>query len=240
MGTAKRQHEVPVITDRYEALQGHKSSSSTTNHHPAVTSQPGGKTIPAGKSPTSNFTLTTPATHYYIPPYPLKPPYTASITMTTQEPPGTPWHADFPAPKTENPAWFPRETLLDWMKEGKKKSGVDFLLVDLRRTDFEGGTIRGSLNLPAQSLYPTLPTLFALVRSAGVKDVVFYCGSSQGRGTRGAGWFADYLRDQGVSDGEVKSWRLEGGIKGWVKAGEEYTRLVDGFDRGVWEKAGIL
>ncbi|KAL2820879.1 Rhodanese-like domain-containing protein [Aspergillus cavernicola] len=146
-----------------------------------------------------------------------------------------PWHASYPSPKTTNPASLPRETILHWLKQGKIP-GVDFLLVDLRRTDFEGGSITGSLNLPAQSLYPTLKTLFALVRSASVRDVVFYCGSSQGRGTRAAGWFADYLQDQGVSEGEVKSWKLEGGIKGWVKAGDQYTALVDGYDKGAWEK----
>jgi arsenical-resistance protein 2 len=88
----------------------------------------------------------------------------------------TPWHAAFPSPRTTNPASLPRSTVLQWLKEGTKVPGADFLLVDLRRTDFEGGTIRGSLNLPAQSLYPTLGTLYSLVRKAGVRDVIFYCG----------------------------------------------------------------
>ncbi|KAL4860549.1 hypothetical protein BDV12DRAFT_209202 [Aspergillus spectabilis] len=152
--------------------------------------------------------------------------------------PETPWHASFPTPLTTTPASLPRETLLEWLQPGpqSRTPGSDFLLVDLRRIDFEGGMIRGSLNLPAQSLYPTLGTLFSIVRSAGVRDVVFYCGSSAGRGTRAAGWFADYLVEKGVSEGEVKSWKLEGGIKGWVKAGEEYTDLVYGYDKAFWEK----
>lgn len=29
---------------------------------------------------------------------------------------------------------------------------------------------------------------------------------------------------------------LEGGIKGWASGGEEYTRLMDGFDAVVWER----
>jgi arsenical-resistance protein 2 len=61
-------------------------------------------------------------------------------------------------------------------------------------------------------------------------------GSSQGRGTRAAGWFADYLRQQGVEERETKSWKLEGGIKGWVRDGEEYTALMEGYDKAVWEK----
>lgn len=40
----------------------------------------------------------------------------------------------------------------------------------------QGGTIRGSLNLPAQSLYPTIPTLYSLLSNSGVKHVVWYCG----------------------------------------------------------------
>ncbi|KAL4749182.1 hypothetical protein BDW72DRAFT_214312 [Aspergillus terricola var. indicus] len=148
-----------------------------------------------------------------------------------------PWHAAFPSPQTTDPASLPRPTLLQWLQPGSNRTpGTDFLLVDLRRTDFEGGTIKGSLNLPAQSLYPTLPTLFRLVRSAGVKDVIFYCGSSQGRGTRAAGWFADYLRQQGVEESETKSWKLEGGIKGWARDGEDYTALMEGYDRAVWDK----
>ncbi|KAL3463929.1 Rhodanese-like domain-containing protein [Aspergillus heterothallicus] len=153
--------------------------------------------------------------------------------MSTEE---IPWHAAFPAPRTTNPPALPRETVLQWLTEGTKTPGADFLLVDLRRTDFEGGSIKGSLNLPAQSLYPTLPTLYSLVKKAGVRDVAFYCGSSAGRGTRAAGWFADYLAEKGVADGDVKSWKLEGGIKGWVGAGEEYTKLMDGFDEKVWKK----
>ncbi|KAL4803441.1 Rhodanese-like domain-containing protein [Aspergillus unguis] len=152
--------------------------------------------------------------------------------MSTEQP----WHASFPSPRTTDPASLPAETVLRWLQEGTRKPGSDFLLIDLRRNDHEGGTIKGSLNLPAQSLYPSLPTLFKLVKGAGVRDVAFYCGSSQGRGTRAAGWFADYLADQGVAESEVKSWKLEGGIKGWVKGGEEYTRLMDGFEKGHWEK----
>lgn len=146
-----------------------------------------------------------------------------------------PWHASFPNPRTPDPPALPRATLLQWFQQGTKTPGSDFLLVDLRRTDLEGGTIRGSLNLPAQSLYPTLSTLYNLVRAAGVTDVVFYCGSCGGRGTRAAGWFADYLADQGA-ESEVRSWKLEGGIKGWVNEGGEYTGLMEGFDGAVWAK----
>ncbi|KAJ6167921.1 hypothetical protein N7497_000764 [Penicillium chrysogenum] len=126
-----------------------------------------------------------------------------------------------------------REELVQWIRDGKQ-AGKDFILVDLRRTDYEGGTIQGSLNLPAQSLYPTIPTLYSLVSNSSVKYVIWYCGSSAGRGTRAAGWFADYLEDQ--QDTEVKSLVLSGGIKGWAAAGPEYTSLMTEYDASVWTK----
>lgn len=59
-------------------------------------------------------------------------------------------------------------------------------------------------------------------------------GSSQGRGTRAANWFADYLKEQ--RDGEMKSLVLEGGIKGWAAAGHDYTQLMDEYDKSTWTK----
>ncbi|KFA81523.1 hypothetical protein S40288_09045 [Stachybotrys chartarum IBT 40288] len=96
----------------------------------------------------------------------------------------------------------------------------------------QGGTIRASINLPAQSLYPSIPTVYSMFRAAGVRTVVWYCMSSRGRGTRAAGWFSDYIADQG--NAEMKSIVLQGGIKGWVAAGEEYTAYMDEYDPAQW------
>jgi arsenical-resistance protein 2 len=63
---------------------------------------------------------------------------------------------------------------------------------------------------------------------------IFLAGSSAGRGTRAAGWFADYLKEK--NDTEIKSLVLAGGIKGWAAAGTEYTALMDGYDASVWTK----
>lgn len=51
-----------------------------------------------------------------------------------------------------------------------------------------------------------------------------------------AGWLQDIIDEKG--DKSVKSVVLEGGIKGWVKAGEEYRALVVGYNAEVWEGAG--
>ncbi|KIW14945.1 hypothetical protein PV08_07732 [Exophiala spinifera] len=177
---------------------------------------------------------------------------TTTQTSTEKDAKEQPWHAFFPAPRTTHPKVVKREDVLAMLKSGTTdRPGRDFLLVDVRRNDHEGGTIRSSLNLPAQSLYHGIPTLYALATAASVPLVVFYCGSCNGRGPRAAGWFADYIDDQArtrtqdSTDGEtapqvqqvqMQSAILEGGIKGWVAGGEEYVKLVDGFEREVWEK----
>ncbi|KAF1991955.1 hypothetical protein K402DRAFT_416454 [Aulographum hederae CBS 113979] len=92
-----------------------------------------------------------------------------------------------------------------------------------------GGTIRGSLNLPAQSLYPSLPMLYTVVKAANIPKVIWYCGSSRGSGNRAAGWFQDLLTEKGDNN-NIASLVLVGGIAGWIKGGAEYTTLVDEYD----------
>ncbi|EFW17839.1 hypothetical protein D8B26_004824 [Coccidioides posadasii str. Silveira] len=147
----------------------------------------------------------------------------------------TPWYAAFPAPKLKADV-ISRTEILKWLPN--KPATLDFVLVDVRRADHEGGTISGSLNLPAQSFYPSLPTVYSILKQANVKKVIFYCGSSKGRGTRAGGWLADYLAEHDSAG--MQSLVLEGGIKGWVTAGEEYVKYVDGYDEAVWKKLGVL
>ncbi|KIY02786.1 uncharacterized protein Z520_01251 [Fonsecaea multimorphosa CBS 102226] len=157
--------------------------------------------------------------------------------MTTTAPASQdekPWHAHFPAPRETDPKAITREDLLERFRQGQS-GGRDFVLVDLRRNDHAGGTIKHSINLPAQTLYFSLATLYELCAAAHVPLVIFYCGSSRGRGTRAAGWLADYIADQ-KGRAQLESVILEGGIKGWVSGGEEYTRWMDGFEAEAWKK----
>jgi arsenical-resistance protein 2 len=58
-------------------------------------------------------------------------------------------------------------------------------------------------------------------------------GSSKGRGTRAAGWFADYLKEK--QDTTMESSILEGGVKNWATYGEKYTKLMDEYDAAAWK-----
>lgn len=85
-----------------------------------------------------------------------------------------PWYAAFPEPVSPT-VYLPREEFYGLLTS--KISGKDYVLVDLRRNDHTGGTIRGSINLPAQTLYPSIPSLYTVFKAAGVNQVIFYCGA---------------------------------------------------------------
>ncbi|THW66526.1 hypothetical protein D6D19_09317 [Aureobasidium pullulans] len=153
----------------------------------------------------------------------------AEATLATD----VPWYAGYPEARS-SPATITRSDLLNMIEAGKKP-GVDYILIDLRRTDHEGGTISGSINLPAQSLYPTIPTLYATFRAARIPKIIWYCGSSRGRGTRAAAWFADYLDDRHEDQVLMESIVLLEGIKGWATAGDEYNAKMQEYDAGVWK-----
>ncbi|KAF2869424.1 hypothetical protein BDV95DRAFT_498187 [Massariosphaeria phaeospora] len=124
----------------------------------------------------------------------------------------------FPPPHSTAPT-LPRSTALSTL------SSPSLLLVDVRRTDYEGGTIKGSINLPAQSFYLNRAVLYELCKRAGVQRVAFYCG-----------WFADYISEQGDSDTQLQSLTLGGGIKGWVQAGEAYIQQMEAYDAEYWKQ----
>ncbi|EHK40254.1 hypothetical protein TRIATDRAFT_80524 [Trichoderma atroviride IMI 206040] len=119
---------------------------------------------------------------------------------------------------------------IERVKAAGQRAHKDFLLVDVRRTDWEGGTVATSVNFPAQSFYQTRGAVYQLCKQAGIKRVIFYCGSCGTRGPKCAGWFQEYL--DSVGEAEMKAVILRGGVKGWQKT---YNgQLMDYYDPGAW------
>ncbi|KAB5589539.1 Arsenite transporter [Ceratobasidium theobromae] len=118
------------------------------------------------------------------------------------------WHDIYPTPPFDTPR-ITAESLSEMVAQ--KVAGIDFVVVDVRRTDFESMVIRGAINLPAHSFYPTLLTVTALL--SRIPNVIFHCNSctETGRGPRVAGWYAEQLKTLGITTS--KAWVLEGGIK---------------------------
>jgi arsenical-resistance protein 2 len=83
----------------------------------------------------------------------------------------------FPPPQTVAPR-INKEQLLRQFAVLGDILNAGTLMVDLRRNDFEGGTIHGSLNLPAETFPLNIPTLYRLCVGDGfavMSRVVFYC-----------------------------------------------------------------
>jgi arsenical-resistance protein 2 len=113
--------------------------------------------------------------------------------MTTSQPgksDAAPWHKAYPEPSTKSPEQLSRDELLGWIHHGKQ-AGKDFLVVDVRKLDhtvsfpfdnylclltLKGGFLRGSLNLPVESLYPSLSTIYNMCKNSSVDTVIWYCG----------------------------------------------------------------
>ena len=59
-----------------------------------------------------------------------------------------PWHVAFPEPKMTAEVMPQRRAMMILSMKI-----ASMLIVDVRRTDYEGGAIRGSLNIPAQGFW---------------------------------------------------------------------------------------
>jgi hypothetical protein len=80
---------------------------------------------------------------------------TAKQPVAANEEQPKPWHAAYPASRNAA-SWVTRQTLLSWMKKGKV-AGKDFVLVDLRRTDFEVNLLpRAILIFGCRQIFPPL------------------------------------------------------------------------------------
>ncbi|GAA5977830.1 hypothetical protein JCM11641_006085 [Rhodosporidiobolus odoratus] len=141
------------------------------------------------------------------------------ITQTEQQD-ERPWHAAFPSPKAS-----PSNNMVNSISAQELRAKMDkqreatrngWIVVDVRRTDFEDAFIKGAINLPAHSFYPTLPSLLPILSRYPL--VIFHCQSSSGRGPRCAGWYQDALDAAGLSKDISRAVVLTGGIKDWVAA----------------------
>ncbi|KYK57471.1 Rhodanese-like protein [Drechmeria coniospora] len=150
------------------------------------------------------------------------------------EPSSVPWWAAFPEPKANCHSLEAAD--VKQLIESHASLGANgdrgFLLVDVRRTDWEGGTVTTSINLPAHTLYQTRPVVYQLCKQAGIKTIIFYCGSSNGRGPRCAGWMQDYLNE--VGEASMTAAILKGGIKGWQRV--YGGQMMDAYDKKFWQQ----
>ncbi|TFK49982.1 NAD(P)-binding protein [Heliocybe sulcata] len=129
------------------------------------------------------------------------------------------WWDAFPTAPSGIPQ-ISAEEVANLMKKGCP--GQDFAVIDVRRDDHKGGHVKGSHQWPAQTFYNDLPEF---INTFGrTSKVIFYCGSSTGRGPRCAGWYQGRLQELGLSSSAALV--LEGGFKGWKELYGEQRDLT--------------
>ncbi|CAG7849864.1 SubName: Full=Uncharacterized protein {ECO:0000313/EMBL:CCA73726.1} [Serendipita indica DSM 11827] len=129
----------------------------------------------------------------------------------------------YPTPRLDTQRISP-EKLAELVKT--KVAGRDYLVVDVRRTDFENVFIKGALNLPVDSFYPTKETVTKIL--SPIPTVVFHCKSctETGRGPRAAGWYREELAKQGIDETQSCALVLDGGITAFAERYGDDESLV--------------
>lgn len=138
-----------------------------------------------------------------------------------QSPHPTHWYDVYPTVLSSPPEITPTE-LVGILRDPTKRAGLDYIVVDVRRTDFTESAIPFAVNFPAQSFHPLLDGIVATLGQ--IPMVVFYCNSSRGRGPRCAGWYQDALNQRGIE--ASRAYVLDGGIKGWTRNFPDYVVQV--------------
>ncbi|RDW25000.1 Rhodanese-like domain-containing protein [Yarrowia lipolytica] len=133
------------------------------------------------------------------------------------------WLEKYPEPKGTAPL-ASKEQVREWLLLDDNKTQI----LDLRKHDFQGGNIRGALCAHYTGVYSSVEDIWRLLKGAGKTRIVVHCWSSRKRAVKTAGWFYDSLVAHNEKDIEV--YVLEGGIKGWVDGGKQYTDLMVEFD----------
>ncbi|KAJ3414046.1 hypothetical protein HDV05_007171 [Chytridiales sp. JEL 0842] len=139
------------------------------------------------------------------------------------------WWDSLPAVISKPEGWS-RDQVAELVKSGAVP-GKDYLVVDVRRTDYGGGHVIGHVNAPAQSFHQGLPEFVEKYKN--VPKVFFYCNSSKGRGTRCAGWYQDALNERKITTSQGLI--LVGGIKGWLEAFKDDSNLTEKYDAEFWK-----
>ncbi|KAG5358574.1 hypothetical protein CJU89_5193 [Yarrowia sp. B02] len=134
------------------------------------------------------------------------------------------WLEKYPASKGTAPL-ASKEQVLKWLKEDNKTA-----IIDLRKHDYLGGQIKGAFGFHYTGVHGSVEDIWKLLKAAGKTRIVVHCWSSRQRAVKVAGWFYDSLVDE-----EIEVYVLEGGIKGWVAGGKEYTDQMVEFDPAVFE-----
>ncbi|QOU18380.1 hypothetical protein BRETT_000106 [Brettanomyces bruxellensis] len=132
--------------------------------------------------------------------------------------------------------------LREWILKRDEK--FPFLIIDVRDSDYVGGHIKGSKNIPSAQVKHELPNIYDTLKEINCKSIVFHCTLSQQRGPSSAMMLLRYLNavieSSKSSSDEIKFAKsinvyvLRGGFARWqnIYGGDE--ELTEDYDKKFW------
>jgi len=114
-----------------------------------------------------------------------------------------------------------------------KRPGNDYLVVDVRDSDFIGGNIVNCRHVPSNVFSDKLD---ALVRETkNVPQVIFHCALSQARGPKAARQYHDRRKQlENVDDGPQEVLILRGGFTEFQEKFKDDPKLIEKWNKDIW------
>jgi len=116
------------------------------------------------------------------------------------------------------------------IKDPSQVPGKDYLVVDVRDDDFEGGNIPNSINSPSKKFLDEVDNLVSKYNQ--VPKLVFTCALSQVRGPKCARIYKETLENKGI---DQKIQVLQGGVGEWQKQHKNDPQLIENYDADFWD-----
>jgi len=124
------------------------------------------------------------------------------------------------------------DALARLIKSGKRPS-EDYLVVDVRDSDFIGGNITNCRNVPSNTFLDNLDDLVRETKN--VPQVIFHCALSQSRGPTAARQYDDRRKQlQNDDDGEQEVLILRGGFTEFQQKFKDDPELVEKWNKKFW------
>ncbi|KAJ3219573.1 hypothetical protein HK099_004650 [Clydaea vesicula] len=124
-----------------------------------------------------------------------------------------------------HPTYLEPENLVSILRDTSKVSGKDYLIIDVRDEDFEGGIINNS-NIPCHEFLENIESHHK--KLATVPILIFHCALSQVRGPKSATRYANLIRNVALNTNQ-KVYILRGGFDGFKQ--QFYVSHRDLFER---------
>jgi len=114
-----------------------------------------------------------------------------------------------------------------------KRPGEDYLVVDVRDSDFVGGNITNCRRAPSATFSDNLDDLIRDTKD--VPRVIFHCALSQSRGPKAAQQYADRRNQlQKEDDTEQEVLILRGGFGTFQAKFKDDPQLVEKWNKEIW------